>query len=63
MIDVVNKLNASILIWGIDLPQQPITMWAEVMCSASLQGGGGGLFVQGFTLYQRSSKKKKKGLR
>lgn len=28
MIDVVNKQNASILIQAIDLPPQPITMWA-----------------------------------
>lgn len=30
MIDVGNKLNASILILAIDLPQQPITVWTEV---------------------------------
>lgn len=36
MIDVVNKKNASILIRGIDLPQQPITMWAEVTRSVTL---------------------------
>lgn len=38
MIDIVNKQNASILVWGIDSPRQPITMWTEVVCSVNLPG-------------------------
>lgn len=38
MIDVVNKQNASILMQAIDLPLQPITMWAEVIHSLNLPG-------------------------
>lgn len=38
MIDVVNKLNASILIPAIDLPLQPITVWTEVTRSVCLGG-------------------------
>lgn len=38
MIDVVNKQNASILMRAIDLPRQPITMWAEVILSFNLLG-------------------------
>lgn len=38
MIDVVNKLNASILIPAIDLLQYPITVWTEVTLSLCLRG-------------------------
>lgn len=38
MIDVVNKQDASILIRGIDLPEQPITVWTEVVHQVNLPG-------------------------
>lgn len=51
MIDVVNKLNASILIPAIDLPQQPIMVWTEVTRSVCL---GGKDFCFGFTFYRKA---------